>query len=137
MPWRQDHLPDVINKVKGSSDKNDLLFNEAVKLMDGHPNRGKMAQALQLMALSAKNGNKQAKHVMNYMHKSYGMNKRTYNILSSTFATNVSKDVRRAISEKTFAIQNEIAAYLEDSDEIAPQKIKDQAASRYLEGKRS
>ena len=135
--WRQDHLTDVINGVKGSSDKNDLLFNEAVKLMDGHPDRGKRAQALQLMALSAKNGNPQAKHVMNYMHKSYGMNKRTYNILSSTFATNVSKDVRRAISEKTFAILNEIAAYLEDSDELAPQKIKDQAASRYLEGKRS
>jgi hypothetical protein len=42
---------------------------------------------------------------------------------------------RRAISEKIFAIQNEITAYLEDSDELAPQKIKDQAASKYLESK--
>ena len=76
-------------------------------------------------------------HCMNYMKKSYGMNRQAYRVLSGTFATHVSKDVRRAISEKTFAIQNEIAAYLEDSDELAPQKIKDQAASKYLEGKRS
>jgi hypothetical protein len=135
--WKQDHLTDIVDQVKNNTGRGDLLFDQAVGLMKGRPDASKKAQALQLMQLSANHGNPHAQHVMNYMKKSYGMNRQAYRVLSGTFATHVSKDVRRAISEKTFAIQNEIAAYLEDSDELAPQKIKDQAASKYLEGKRS
>ena len=57
--------------------------------------------------------------------------------MSGTFSQHVTKDVRRAITEKNFAIQQEINAYLDQDDELAPQKIEDQAVSRYLKGGRS
>ena len=60
------------------------------------------------MKLSAKNGNKHAQHVVNYMNKSYGMNRQAYHVMSGTFSQHVTKDVRRAITEKNFAIQHAV-----------------------------
>ena len=135
--WKQDHLSEAIDKVKMHAGQNDLLFDQAISLMENRPSAGDKAQALQLMKLSAKNGNRHAQHVVNYMNKSYGMNRQAYHVLSGTFSQHVTKDVRRAITEKNFAIQQEINAYLDQDDELAPQKIEDQAVSRYLKGGRS
>ena len=135
--WRQDHLTDVINQVKGNTGKGDLLFDQAIDLMEGRPSASNRAKALGLMELSAKNGNEHAKHVMNYMKKSYGMNRQAYRVLSGPFSQNVTKDVRRAITEKNFAIQQEINAYLDQDDELVAQRIKDQAIDKYLKGGRS
>lgn len=104
----------------------------AIDMILGSDAKESLYNGISKLKQAEKTGSKTAKRLMNILKQSFGLDKKTYGKLQRA-STKAVKDVRKAIQDKTLEIQMGISAFLQDEEDIAVQKRKDNAVRQYLE----
>ena len=126
--WKQYKGDELIKDLNNENNDDDLyiwlpapdseeeLFAQGADLLTNFQNHDERNEGMLMIYRAAKQGDPKAKKYMNFMKKSYGMDKKTYHATQETLSGRLIPVIIRGIKEKQNSIDDEISDYLYGND---------------------
>jgi hypothetical protein len=122
----------AVDQIMNKPDSPERNLALATVLMLHSSKEGDWTKGYVLMNLSAKKGNKEAKRFVTYHKRKYELRKGEHRYLANHYGPKISAAVRKAVNQKTTALDEEIRSYLHNNEEIAPQTYDDIKVEHYI-----